>query len=60
MERGTAGWRLMLRRGNFEEKPLREMTIVPLIRLGLLDLADEETKRLLGLGTRTGDLVAVP
>ena len=50
----------MLRRGNFEEKPLREMTIVPLIRLGLLDLADEETKRLLGLGTRTGDLVAVP
>jgi hypothetical protein len=46
-ERGTAGWRLILPGGNFEKKPLGEKTIVPLVRLGLLALADEGPERLL-------------
>lgn len=46
-ERGTAGWRLILPRGNFEKKPFGERTIVPLIRLGLLELADQGPERLL-------------
>jgi len=45
-ERGTAGWRLVLPRGNFDRKPVAERTIIPLIRLGLLELADEEPERL--------------
>ena len=46
-ERGTAGWRLILQSGNFEQRPLGERTIVPLVRLGLLELADERPERLL-------------
>jgi hypothetical protein len=45
-DRGTAGWRLILPGRNFEEKPLGEKTIVPLVRLGLLELADEGPERL--------------
>jgi len=46
-ERDTAGWRLIWLGGNFEEKPLGERTIVPLVRLGLLELADDGPERLL-------------
>jgi hypothetical protein len=46
-ERGTQGWRLILPSRNFEEKPLGERTIVPLVRLGLLELAEEGPERLL-------------
>ena len=46
-ERDTAGWRLIWPGGNFEEKPLGERTIVPLVRLGLLELADDGPERLL-------------
>ena len=46
-QRGTAGWRLLLPRGYFEKAPLGERTIVPLIRLGLLELADAGPDRLL-------------
>ena len=45
--RGTAGWRLVLPNGNFEKQPLGERTVVPLIRLGLLELADAGPERLL-------------
>jgi len=45
-ERGTAGWRLIVPSGNFERKPLGEKTIVPLVRLGLLELADNGPERL--------------
>ena len=45
--RGTAGWRLVLPSGNFEKQPLGERTVVPLIRLGLLELADAGPERLL-------------
>ena len=45
--RGSAGWRLILPSGNFEKDPLGERTIVPLVRLGLLELADEGPERLL-------------
>ena len=46
-ERNTAGWQLIWPGGNFEEKPLGERTIVPLVRLGLLELADDGPERLL-------------
>jgi len=46
-ERGTPGWQLVLPRGNFERKPVGERTIIPLIRLGLLQLADDRPERLL-------------
>lgn len=46
-ERTTAGWRQTLPSGNFEKKPLGGKTIVPLVRLGLLALADEAPERLL-------------
>jgi hypothetical protein len=45
-ERGTAGWRLIVPSGNFERKPLGEKTIVPLVRLGLLELADNGPEHL--------------
>jgi len=45
--RGTAGWQLVLPSGNFEKQPLGERTIMPLIRLGLLELADAGPERLL-------------
>jgi len=45
-ERGTPGWQLVLPRGNFDQKPVGERTIIPLIRLGLLELADEGPERL--------------
>ncbi len=46
-ERGAAGWRLILPSGNFEKKPLGERTIVPLVRLSLLELAGDAPERLL-------------
>jgi hypothetical protein len=46
-ERGTAGWRLILPGRSFEKKPFGEMTLLPLIRLGLLELADASPERLL-------------
>lgn len=46
-ERGTAGWQLIKGRSNYEKKPIGEKTIVPLIRLGLLELADHGPERLL-------------
>jgi len=46
-ERGTAGWRLVLPSGNFEKQPLGGKTIVPLVRLGLLERADGAPERLL-------------
>ena len=33
--------------GNYEKKPIGEKTIVPLVRLGLLKLADDGPERLL-------------
>jgi hypothetical protein len=45
-ERGTAGWRLIVSSGNFEQKPLGERTIIPLVRLGLLELAGDAPERL--------------
>ena len=46
-ERGTPGWRLVLPSGNFEKNPLGEKTIVPLVRLGPLELAVGAPERLL-------------
>ena len=48
--RGTAGWRLVLPSGNFDKQPLGERTIVPLVRFGLLELADAGPERLLVSG----------
>ncbi|WP_253203560.1 hypothetical protein [Methylosinus sp. KRF6] len=49
--RGTAGWSLFLPKRDFYEKELGERTIIPLVRLGLLELAADEPSRLL-LSTR--------
>ncbi|MGH8142698.1 MAG: hypothetical protein ACREU2_09305 [Steroidobacteraceae bacterium] len=45
-DRGTPGWKLTLPAGQIKDKPLGEKTLVPLVRLGLLDLADEPSERL--------------
>ncbi|MBW4092370.1 MAG: hypothetical protein HIU82_14870 [Proteobacteria bacterium] len=45
-ERGTAGWQLVLPSGHSEKNPLAEKTLVPLVRLGLLELADGAPERL--------------
>ncbi len=45
--RGTPGWSLFLPERNHYEKELRERTIIPLQRLGLLELAADEPRRLL-------------
>lgn len=45
--RGTAGWSLFLPKRDFYEKELGERTIIPLVRLGLLELAADEPPRLL-------------
>jgi len=45
-DRGTPGWRLILPGRNFD-KMLGERTIAPLVRLGLLELADAGPERLL-------------
>lgn len=46
-ERGTAGWRLIVPRRNYENKPIGDRTIGPLVRLRLLELADEGPEKLL-------------
>jgi hypothetical protein len=48
--RGTPGWRLLQRQAdhrNRYEEELGERTIVPLVRLGLLELAPDEPRRLI-------------
>jgi hypothetical protein len=45
-ERFTPGWQLVLSDGRFE-KTLGEKTILPLVRLGLLELAPDRPERLL-------------
>jgi hypothetical protein len=37
-ERGTAGWKLVVQ-GQSYEKPIGDRTIIPLVRLGLLEAA---------------------
>ena len=53
-ERLTDGWQLLASNGRFE-KTFGEKTIVPLVRLGLLELAVDPPERLLisDLGTAT-------
>jgi hypothetical protein len=46
-ERGTQGWRLSWVGRTPEYKPFGERTIVPLVRLGLLEFADDGPERLL-------------
>jgi hypothetical protein len=45
-ERGTPGWQLVMSDGGFE-KAIGEKTIVPLVRLGLLENASDGPKQLL-------------
>lgn len=45
-ERGTPGWQLVMSDGGFE-KSMGEKTIVPLVRLGLLENAGDGPKQLL-------------
>lgn len=45
-ERGTPGWKFTLPAGHFEDKPLGEKTLVALIRLGHLELADDRSESL--------------
>jgi hypothetical protein len=45
-ERGTQGWQLVMSDGGFE-KAIGEKTIVPLVRLGLLENAGDGPKQLL-------------
>ena len=46
-ERGTQGWRLICVGGTLEHKSFGDRTIAPLVRLGLLELADRGPERLL-------------
>ena len=50
-ERGTLGWKLTVPGGNFHDKRFGENTLVPLVYLGLLELAQEPPERLV-LSTR--------
>lgn len=45
--RGTPGWKLTLPARDFRDKPFREKTLAPLVRLGLLELANEPSERLI-------------
>jgi hypothetical protein len=45
-ERGTPGWKLTIPAGDFRDKPFGEKTLVPLVHLGLLELAEEPPERL--------------
>lgn len=45
-ERGTPGWKLTVPGGNFRDKPFGETTLVPLVHLGLLELAEGPSERL--------------
>jgi hypothetical protein len=45
-ERGTPGWQLVLSDGRFD-KTIGEKTILPLVRLGLLEIADDGPERVL-------------
>lgn len=46
-ERGTPGWKLTVPAGDFRDKPFGEKTLLPLVRLGLLELANEPSERLI-------------
>jgi hypothetical protein len=46
-ERGTPGWQLIVPAGYSDKNPIGERTIMPLIRLGLLELAAGQPERLL-------------
>jgi hypothetical protein len=46
-ERGTPGWQLVLPEQPSPDKPIGEKTIRPLLRLGLLEIADGAPARLL-------------
>jgi len=46
-DRGTPGWQLIVPERSLIEKTIGEKTIIPLIRLGLLDLADGTVERLI-------------
>lgn len=46
-ERGTPGWKLTLSAGDFRDKPYGEKTLAPLLRLGLLELANQPSEHLI-------------
>lgn len=46
-ERGTPGWRLILPDREEEKEAIGEKTIIPLVRLGLLEVADTDATQLI-------------
>ncbi|RUX94662.1 hypothetical protein EOA25_30035 [Mesorhizobium sp. M2A.F.Ca.ET.040.01.1.1] len=45
-QRGTAGWQLIVSGKSYDDRPIAERTMVPLARLGLIEAAADDTRRL--------------